>query len=199
MKYSMKRITPAHAGKSTIFCILILHSGDHPRTRGEKAFFNFSRSPSLTSPPHTRGKGTYAHERNEQIGITPAHAGKSGVLPATGDIPRDHPRTRGEKYIFARQQVHCQWITPAHAGKSLYVMKAQTKSEDHPRTRGEKSGKCFRHNVGRGSPPHTRGKVLLIAKNIMMSRITPAHAGKRQSVSTGSLSATDHPRTRGEK
>ncbi len=51
------RITPAYAGKSSIACICLLWSGDHPRLCGEKPFRRI----------------------NVVIcqGITPAYAGKS--------------------------------------------------------------------------------------------------------------------------
>ena len=33
----LARITPAHAGKSMIYCVTIKSKEDHPRTRGEKS------------------------------------------------------------------------------------------------------------------------------------------------------------------
>ena len=50
------RITPAHAGKSTIGGTSGLANGDHPRTCGEKlAPLGVAVAP-LGSPPHVRGK-----------------------------------------------------------------------------------------------------------------------------------------------
>ena len=51
----------------------------------------------------------------------------------------------------------------------------------------------------RGSPPHTRGKVLWNATPQSRCRITPAHAGKSAMGGRESSGKADHPRTRGEK
>ena len=49
-------ITPAHAGKSIIRFTGIKHTGDHPRTRGEKHNLPPPIQTAWGSPPHTRGK-----------------------------------------------------------------------------------------------------------------------------------------------
>ena len=90
-------------------------------------------------------------------------------------------------------------ITPAHAGKRLTRALRPVTPWDHPRTRGEKLRILRRPRVVLGSPPHTRGKEWYIKPEEMESRITPAHAGKRQKTSFHILEYGDHPRTRGEK
>ena len=70
-------------------------------------------------------------------------------------------------------------ITPAHAGKSVTRV---------PVVKPLK-----------GSPPHTRGKVLRFLAIMFAGRITPAHAGKRTPSFLSDLQRRDHPRTRGEK
>ena len=50
-----------------------------------------------------------------------------------------------------------------------------------------------------GSPPHTRGKAARSWTLACTLRITPAHAGKRQSRRGHTRRFRDHPRTRGEK
>lgn len=50
-----------------------------------------------------------------------------------------------------------------------------------------------------GSPPHTRGKALVVGGDLDIVGITPARAGKSQSRTSGPWSTWDHPRTRGEK
>ena len=72
-------------------------------------------------------------------------------------------------------------ITPAHAGKSEKTDAKGNKYRDHPRTRGEKEAQIEKPVVTSGSPPHTRGKALLSIPSLILSRITPAHAGKRMS------------------
>ena len=55
---NVDRITPAHAGKSSRCRCWWLHSGDHPRTRGEKRPDSQLPMVFTGSPPHTRGKAT---------------------------------------------------------------------------------------------------------------------------------------------
>ena len=70
---------------------------------------------------------------------------------------------------------------------------------DHPRTRGEKVGKSLSMQKDIGSPPHTRGKVYQTPQTVPRTRITPAHAGKRDHSFIVLGQYGDHPRTRGEK
>ena len=77
VKHTRIRITPAHAGKSSIYSEVIMIDKDHPRTRGEKVDVICVPAIVQGSPPHTRGKGgSFAHAISV-AGITPAHAGKS--------------------------------------------------------------------------------------------------------------------------
>ena len=97
--------------------------------------------------------------RDSVYGITPAHAGKSVANAAGYALQRDHPCTRGEKYLEHPLVLRLQRITPAHAGKrSLQAIWA-------------------RQAVG--SPLHTRGKAVSDMPFNVYQRITPAHAGKR--------------------
>ena len=71
------RITPAHAGKSTLGNGLPRVSGDHPRACGEKPPFSTPSGTTIGSPPRMRGKGGAVRTDHVGLGITPAHAGKS--------------------------------------------------------------------------------------------------------------------------
>ena len=151
--------------------------------------------------------------------ITPAHAGKRFARYAALFGMRDHPRTRGEKVTIddyfskrAGSPPHTRGkgfpsipalpgkrITPAHAGKSSCSPPPAAVPSNHPRTRGEKLFFFEKAISLRGSPPHTRGKVLLLPVWLLLRGITPAHAGKRSMTSDASRWNRDHPRTRGEK
>ncbi len=90
-------------------------------------------------------------------------------------------------------------ITPAHAGKSPKPDSRTASCWDHPRTRGEKLTRNYLFESHTGSPPHTRGKVKSRIFYTVDCRITPAHAGKRESFPDRHIRQQDHPRTRGEK
>ena len=90
-------ITPAYAGKRLSWIRRETEKENHPRIRGEKAGglpFAICRS---GSPPHTRGKVYDTWHSENEIGITPAYAGKRCNSIVEPQKVGDHPRIRGEK------------------------------------------------------------------------------------------------------
>ena len=71
------RITPAHAGKTSIGDRKASGDADHPRTCGENFLFPPFRNIGVGSPPHMRGKRVTFGQTGQEIRITPAHAGKT--------------------------------------------------------------------------------------------------------------------------
>ena len=71
-------------------------------------------------------------------------------------------------------------ITPAYAGKSLKGKRPLYEDMDHPRLCGEKSTLSIMASSDLGSPPPMRGKAVTSCIAVVISRITPAYAGKRQ-------------------
>ena len=151
--------------------------------------------------------------------ITPAYAGKRLLSKETERRCRDHPRLRGEKADHRtlpasargsppltrgkeKRKLHSrkkQRITPAYAGKRFPPFFFAMRSQDHPRLRGEKKDILDALDAGRGSPPLTRGKVLVTFGDIDHDGITPAYAGKRFRYNHNTRKSRDHPRLRGEK
>ena len=95
-------ITPAHAGKRQLHLSRHHVPLDHPRTRGEKSSMVLKTCPFAGSPPHTRGKDGISEPLHHCCGITPAHAGKRLSYCLRGGDLWDHPRTRGEKYLYRK-------------------------------------------------------------------------------------------------
>ena len=175
-------ITPAHAGKRYGLCPKRPLWRDHPRPCGEKNGRRNFRRNTRGSPPPMRGKGAQLGYALAELGITPAHAGKSYMLPLLCPCPRDHPRPCGEKHMTPalkatakgspppmrgkdpcnqhRQQRHR--ITPAHAGKSIASKACQLAFLDHPRPCGEKMPAQSKTRGALGSPPPMRGKVFFM-------------------------------------
>ena len=132
-------ITPAWAGKSRLFRMLLDCLRDHPRMGGEKYAFYHLLCLASGSPPHGRGKGSPVCLTGSRSGITPAWAGKSTLQTSTTRTAGDHPRMGGEKSYFVctidtpigspphgRGKGGYGWlmltltgITPAWAGKRL--------------------------------------------------------------------------------
>ncbi len=173
---------------------------------------------TLGSPPPTRGKPRRGHGGHGKRGITPAYAGKTvSSIISLGSL-EDHPRLRGENFrgwrdIFCQlgsppptrgKRVRCfpmlagRGITPAYAGKTEGKPDKERPSRDHPRLRGENRSEYFSTPVFSGSPPPTRGKPVNLTILKALLRITPAYAGKTNSVKDLERTAGDHPRLRGE-
>ncbi len=88
---------------------------------------------------------------------------------------------------------------PRVRGKAHLCILLQSGMQDHPRVCGEKSpSTVFMLHVA-GSPPRVRGKVIAAIDKPVALRITPACAGKSDSVYKVAVKWKDHPRVCGEK
>ena len=146
-----------------------------------------------------RGKGNLLLKRSDDLGITPAYAGKRTARSASCTACGDHPRVCGEKiasctvcrvsmgsppHMRGKGAMPCkgqsaQRITPAHAGKSPGAEREVAGLWDHPRACGEKPAFSMPSGTIMGSPPHMRGKVGPVNLGGQRGGITPAYAGKR--------------------
>ena len=95
--------------------------------------------------------------------------------------PGSPPRVRGKVAADSPPQ-RKHGITPACAGKSGAATPLTRNGSDHPRVCGEKDGRVFAGDGGAGSPPRVRGKVGITYGRSSALRITPACAGKSESV-----------------
>ena len=90
-------------------------------------------------------------------------------------------------------------ITPACAGRSLRGYRTGRRRWDHPRVCGEKQDKMQHVVRVIGSPPRVRGEAESTVSSAMLTRITPACAGRSGRTGAQSSSTWDHPRVCGEK
>ena len=90
-------ITPAWAGKRSVFLRFRFYPRDHPRVGGEKSVLYHPGCTALGSPPRGRGKDISFAAMMSWRRITPAWAGKSGQPRHMGRHWQDHPRVGGEK------------------------------------------------------------------------------------------------------
>ena len=134
----LKRITPAYAGKSSRVSSFLWLFWDHPRVCGEKCLQVPGFALFTGSPPRMRGKAAERRQLFQISGITPAHAGKSARVALACPACWDHPRTCGEKTIYADTYPGTLGSPPHMRGKVLYYSCVPATLEDHPRTCGEK-------------------------------------------------------------
>ena len=111
------RITPAYAGKRLSYVTYMQVKQDHPHVCGEKPFSSVVILPSSGSPPRMRGKVNFISVCFNEIGITPAYAGKSGFDDNVVGIFEDHPRVCGEKEEFKARLKDVTGSPPRMRGK----------------------------------------------------------------------------------
>ena len=95
-------ITPAYAGKTSLWLLPFCGSGDHPRVCGENSATLSAQLCASGSPPRMRGKRMEDHRPSEILGITPAYAGKTDGMTKSRKSRRDHPRVCGENRLYPR-------------------------------------------------------------------------------------------------
>ena len=89
-------ITPAGAGKTPYITYEVATDRDHPRRCGENCAEQHAVMKFEGSPPQVRGKLSQFVILPEQVGITPAGAGKTTAPCTEGSRDKDHPRRCGE-------------------------------------------------------------------------------------------------------
>ena len=195
------RITPADAGKTGGFTLLLSDSRDHPRGCGENIATKKLKPTVLGSPPRMRGKLANTLSLAKSPRITPADAGKTNPSCWTAARFRDHPRGCGENPVTAcicsrvlgspprmrgkppvrSTQLLAKRITPADAGKTPSEQQICVIAGDHPRGCGENGAGVYKSFNLLGSPPRMRGKRPVAAVHRTTAGITPADAGKTRS------------------
>ncbi len=92
------RNTPACAGKTVVFVVIVRVPRKHPRVRGEDRL-HFAESVHFRkTPPRARGRQTPGAFKLSRGGNTPAGAGKTHLLTGGSKVARKHPRWRGEDF-----------------------------------------------------------------------------------------------------
>ena len=214
----LKRLIPAHAGKTIVSRPRTFGWWAHPRSRGENVFELSTQERAQGSSPLTRGKRRGGELVLRGRGLIPAHAGKTGKRNERIDDYRAHPRSRGENAGGSTQRVATSGsspltrgkrgrsarsqddsgLIPAHAGKTRPTRPTSRRERAHPRSRGENLFDKTHVTSRRGSSPLTRGKPGRGRRPIHRVRLIPAHAGKTSPTATPLLPLRAHPRSRGE-
>ncbi len=90
-----ERITPACAGTTRFARMIVGPLQDHPRLRGNNAFYKVSRPFLVGSPPLAREQRSPCSCLCCLAGITPACAGTTDMVDLGLYHAQDHPRLRG--------------------------------------------------------------------------------------------------------
>ena len=103
----------------------------------------------------------------------------------------------GEKFFRSRRIRTVKGSPPRARGEVADVLHLKTYDGSPPRARGEVKGKTI--NEIAGSPPRARGEAIKKSSVCVMTRITPACAGRSNFKENPGLFQKDHPRVCGEK
>ena len=94
------RIIPAYAGSTPANVRRYDPGQDHPRIRGEHGVRVRTGARCGGSSPHTRGALGEAAGDLQAGRIIPAYAGSTKTFSTTLSLTRDHPRIRGEHFLY---------------------------------------------------------------------------------------------------
>ena len=111
------RLIPAHAGKTAGDASTWPPTPAHPRSRGENLIRSSGDISAQGSSPLTRGKPGPAVDGDLDLGLIPAHAGKTPTRARTVTWRWAHPRSRGENFSFARVTTLRGGSSPLTRGK----------------------------------------------------------------------------------
>ena len=159
----VRRLIPAHAGKTTRPINSRKRLKAHPRSRGENADDACGAGECGGSSPLTRGKHRIQGNLQDEARLIPAHAGKTSSSVGASSTAEAHPRSRGEntppagalvcvtgsspltrgKLLRLDRGGGSGRLIPAHAGKTSRRACRSRRTWAHPRSRGE------------NEPPHT--------------------------------------------
>ena len=213
-------LIPAHAGKTSRALSALGNLGAHPRSRGENPKPPYGLVRARGSSPLTRGKRPPPSRLPSDLGLIPAHAGKTRVVGVHDAVSWAHPRSRGEnstqlrrdiwnrgsspltrgKRVDAVPDVRASGLIPAHAGKTERGDVGPLSGGAHPRSRGENYPISPAAHPRTGSSPLTRGKPGPPGLSGAFAGLIPAHAGKTDGLATLSHALSgSSPLTRGKR
>ena len=93
-------IIPALAGNTQKYRHRNTDRSDHPRSRGEYGELQAPHGPGCGSSPLSRGIHSIFSNSTISPRIIPALAGNTATLLGMWTVQRDHPRSRGEYFLF---------------------------------------------------------------------------------------------------
>ena len=131
------------------------------------------------SPPPMRGKVMQVLDKDNNIRITPAYAGKSNLPRGCRPASQDHPRLCGEKRFCVFLSTSRAGSPPPMRGKGGNDCHQEANARITPAYAGKSTFYFFQCPFNQGSPPPMRGKVQYAQDVVSGKRITPAYAGKR--------------------
>ena len=172
------RLIPAHAGKTNVSGNLVDAHWAHPRACGENEQLLGLGDMVEGSSPRMRGKRAPQAAFGGNVGLIPAHAGKTDFFDFFREFAGAHPRACGEnsrscsvvftgrgssprmrgKQTPPSRRARKSGLIPAHAGKTSHGRSRPRPRTAHPRACGENRTRGRLRPRNKGSSPRMRGK-----------------------------------------
>ena len=108
---------PAHAGKTRMRGRRSCTCPAHPRSRGENVYQVNGKTIPAGSSPLTRGKRVIFKDEVAEMGLIPAHAGKTCYTNYESEWAAAHPRSRGENRFASKSDNVQSGSSPLTRGK----------------------------------------------------------------------------------
>ena len=214
----MSGFIPAGAGNTSSSAKPTSPCAVHPRWRGEHTFASASRASICGSSPLARGTLAQVAKMNVYQRFIPAGAGNTSVGLCAAGLVTVHPRWRGEHrsasgkgliMIGSSPLARGTLVTgpdglvttrfiPAGAGNTSLTSISPSSPTVHPRWRGEHVSMGVVKLSPNGSSPLARGTHVRLSRWRHFIRFIPAGAGNTWRLPDARISATVHPRWRGE-
>ena len=170
-------LIPARAGTTLHHCTGDRCRGAHPRSRGDHVVLSFLSASQQGSSPLARGPLMPPQNSILALGLIPARAGTTRILPHLWLARRAHPRSRGDhvECVFSAAPAEgssplargppkatCRacastGLIPARAGTTPFVHAGGVVVGAHPRSRGDHAVVVNALMMLLGSSPLARG------------------------------------------
>ena len=210
-------LTPAWAGRTRPASPRSQSPWAHPRVGGADRTRAVVQPWASGSPPRGRGGLEPLPQLLHHPGLTPAWAGRTRVRGRTRSPIRAHPRVGGADYApLGRFEIvqgspprgrggpgaHHRGpphpgLTPAWAGRTRRQAQDPPLRTAHPRVGGADRSRRVWQRIGIGSPPRGRGGRQASESEEVMSRLTPAWAGRTRTPARRQPQPGAHPRVGG--
>ena len=115
--WGVERNIPACAGKTGSCVSAIRAPEEHPRVRGENCATARDLEDMLGTSPRARGKHPHRRLRQAETRNIPACAGKTIVDNQVRPVCEEHPRVRGENFVYVRKSCFTCGTSPRARGK----------------------------------------------------------------------------------
>ena len=212
------RFIPACAGNTRRSSQVVATLTVHPRVRGEHGPGGTDKALVAGSSPRARGTLYMTGNLFALVRFIPACAGNTEVHARCLDQSSVHPRVRGEHipsrcgrfaasgssprargtHVAVAVDVAQHRFIPACAGNTSSVQGWSSRRPVHPRVRGEHVTALTSIVFACGSSPRARGTPSSEFRRAHGYRFIPACAGNTSPGGGISVTATVHPRVRGE-